>query len=319
MKFERSHLLQGGWGEYAAVSPDGKKVAVASTGRLFLWRTLTEPPEMVLLPGYLSSPISWDPLEDLIHAGEYRIRLDPLTVISPPFDVLNLLSNETGVPKECLAMERAIWNPGGNRLCCQVITVPSRSPEWHVCDDISNAWLCFVDGNRGTFFETPKELPTFDTIIALAVNSKWLVTGDNSGIKIFDWETGALLQQYVQERMKVRSVSISPDGKRVAWATLDGDIYIWDPVDGHLKHLLHLECGEGFPCCLFQPRTGNLITGSGQDISLWRIDAQDEPIMTSIAMDEIVGLAVSGTGNTLVSASGTGGPYIEVFNLAEAM
>jgi len=315
-------LLSGGWGDYIAVSPDGSYVAAASTGRLYLWHSPSEAPEIRLLPGFNKSPIFWNSHENLIHAGVYKISLEPLTVIYPGFDIINLLSIELGRPVECLELDRAIWNSEGSTLYCQVMSVPSRGLDMTAgvesSDNASSVWFCSIDGRKGSLNQPPLESDSYYAISALTVNSGWLVTGDNIGLNVMPISTESALHRIdigSQDQVIVRDVALSPEGKRVAFAALGGDVYIWNLMSGRLEQKLNLDCKQAPPCCLFEPRTGNLILSSGRKIYSWHISAQDDPTLEFETMDVVVGLAISETGNTLVSASGIGGSFIEGFRL----
>lgn len=71
------------------------------------------------------------------------------------------------------------------------------------------------------------------TCVSFASNSQTFATGhEDSVVRLWDSETGGLLQSFKGCRSQVTSVAISRDGRRLAAGSQGGDVQVWDLATG---------------------------------------------------------------------------------------
>jgi WD40 repeat protein len=64
-----------------------------------------------------------------------------------------------------------------------------------------------------------------------------LFTGDFDGPRLWDVQTGKLLRQFANNSEVVSAAAFSADGRRVAWGTIQGSVWLWDVETG--KEIQH--------------------------------------------------------------------------------
>lgn len=113
--------------------------------------------------------------------------------------------------------------------------------------------------------------------IALHPNETELISGDQSGsLRVWDLRANACSRELVPEgEQAIRSVSITPDGRKVCAANNPGRCYIWRLPDGSattFEPLHKLQAHDTYVLkCLFSP-DGKLLATTSADhtIRLWR-------------------------------------------------
>ncbi|MBB4133917.1 AAA family ATPase [Gordonia humi] len=96
----------------------------------------------------------------------------------------------------------------------------------------------------------------------------------------------------------VRSVTASPDGRRLAVASDDGRVYLYDVADGRLLHTLAIESPAA--AATFDPSGRHLVV-AGDDLTVWSVDdgelvdraADDHPDTLGVLADS--GTILTGT------------------------
>jgi WD40 repeat protein len=71
----------------------------------------------------------------------------------------------------------------------------------------------------------------------LSPDGSKLFTGDFNGPRLWDVQTGKLLRQFANNSEVVSAATFSADGRRVAWGTIPGNIWLWDVEAG--KEIQH--------------------------------------------------------------------------------
>jgi WD40 repeat protein/serine/threonine protein kinase len=99
----------------------------------------------------------------------------------------------------------------------------------------------------------------------------------------------------------VRSVAFNPDGQRVASASADGTIKIWESATG--KELLSMDDGVVFSVA-FSPDGQRLASGSGSDTKIW--DSATGKVLLDLGEGTATCVTFSPDGKRLASAHDTG-------------
>jgi WD40 repeat protein len=113
-----------------------------------------------------------------------------------------------------------------------------------------------------------------------------------------------VLQGHTQ---RVKSLAISPDGKRLAAGGGDGTIRLWDPATGRRKGYLFFGHSGEVASLAFSP-DGKLLASGGKDASvrLWDVASVRQVAALTGHRYEVAGVAFSPDGATLASAGHEG-------------
>jgi len=89
------------------------------------------------------------------------------------------------------------------------------------------------------------------TAVSCSSNGKWLVSGDGSGLaEIWELEKGVRICSVPFHAAAISSLAWSPDCRRVASASLHGDICLWNPLNGEeVLSLDHIQSKGSCPIC----------------------------------------------------------------------
>jgi WD40 repeat protein len=135
--------------------------------------------------------------------------------------------------------------------------------------------------------ELLRSLPASSSVYSVAISpdGRRLVSGsENGAIKLWDLKTGEQLRTFRQfpnfrnltrtlsmAANEVWSVTISPDGQRVASSGSDELIRLWDLNTGKLLHIFDSQTA-GIPSVVFTPSGQTLVSGSRSgNVKLWNI------------------------------------------------
>ena len=105
-------------------------------------------------------------------------------------------------------------------------------------------------------FLNPDSRPQQNTIRA-----HWARPRENFSIKVWDVETGNVLQTLPGHRADVYTVAFSPDGRWIASGSEDSTVKIWDGRSGELVHTFRGHTGI-VTSVAFSPDDRRLISGS---------------------------------------------------------
>src|SRR5262249_23490619 len=79
-------------------------------------------------------------------------------------------------------------------------------------------------------------------------------------VRVTDFESGQLLTEAMAHEATVTSIELSPDGKQVLTASLDGTARLWDAEDG--KPLFTMPHRSGVNSAEFSPDGSRIVTAS---------------------------------------------------------
>jgi WD40 repeat protein len=151
-------------------------------------------------------------------------------------------------------------------------------------------------------------LPVPGVLVRIAAfgpdGSRLAAGGRMGGIDIFDVESGVVIQQMPVPGF-VTDVVFSADGGRIATASTDRTVRLWDMATGEERAVLRGHTNDDVFAVAFHP-DGSRIASGGRDqvLRIWDTQTSQEVAHLPGHTDYVFTLAWSADGNTLVSASG---------------
>lgn len=234
-----------------AYSPDGTIVAVATQIGLWLYDINNRNKTSFLLPHkYRIKCIAFSPDGKILAtgSGDNLVRL---------WDVSTGKLRNTFIRhnREVFSL---VFSAYGNRLLSASILE-------------INLW----DITTGTHIQTIEQYTKETSSISLLNNSIILAEipheRDGKSIKLSDLTTGKQLWLTKKYQKHFREVAISPDGKSIAGANIDGIVYLWDINTGEQTKTLYGHKAR-VDSLAFSPEGSILATGSWDDtIRLWNV------------------------------------------------
>ena len=92
--------------------------------------------------------------------------------------------------------------------------------------------------------EHEQYMPWFSAL-AFSMDGNQIIGADGDFLKVWDRKTGALIKVLEGHAGLVKSIAITPDGKQIVSASLDGTVRIWDLASGREKvHMVTFDDGE---------------------------------------------------------------------------
>ena len=292
-----------------AISPDGKLLASASgnygrSGVVWVWDMAT---------------------------GQERYRLrghkDLVSCVAFSPDGRRLASANGGVRTPG---EIKVWNvaDGGELLCMPAHAVPVRGLAFSA-DGRQLASAAGGVGPGGTFL--PGEVKTWDAadgrqLLCIPGNeaAAWhvaftgvafspaaveprrrLAFADGRTVRVCDPATGKELFRLGEHSSLVDSVAYSPDGRRLASASVDGTLKVWDAGTG--VEMLAFHQADGLWGLAFSPDGRRIAAAAGSNIvKVWDLTTREEDLVLRGHKDSVAGVAFSPDGWQLASGSGDG-------------
>jgi WD40 repeat protein/tRNA A-37 threonylcarbamoyl transferase component Bud32 len=123
--------------------------------------------------------------------------------------------------------------------------------------------------------------------------------GHDHTIRIWDVQTGALLQTLGDHTDAIQSVNLSPDGRLLASCGLDRTVRVWDADSGRLLHTL-TDFRHAVSRVAFAPDHQTLVSQCGNEVSFWNARS-GEKIRTQKFETHLSGLVLQPDGRRFVT------------------
>ena len=243
----RARLGKGAITGNIAYSPDGNRLAVASSIGIWLYDTVTDQ-EVALLTGHRRSvySVAFSPDGETLASGSSD-------------DTIRLWDVVTGEHKETLTghadtVYSVAFSPDGE-------TLASGSS-----DDTIRLWDAMTGEHKETLTGHRRSVYS----VAFSPDGETLASGSSDDtIRLWDVVTGEHKETLTGHADTVYSVAFSPDGETLASGSSDDTIRLWDVVTGEHKETL-IGHADTVYSVAFSPDGETLASGSSDDtIRLW--------------------------------------------------
>jgi WD40 repeat protein len=147
-------------------------------------------------------------------------------------------------------------------------------------DDTIKIWSvdAALRGDRATV--VVRTIQNIDSVMTLAFNSTGtlLASGGGDGsVRLWDWQTGNLIDEMENYGEIITSVAFSPDGEILASAGYDNMIRLWDVETGDL--IREIDGGQDVMAIAFSPDGETLAScGLSNFVNLWNVESGDEEL-----------------------------------------
>ncbi len=259
-------------------SPDGTKLAVASTIGIWVYNTQTGA-ELDLYTGHTSEVVS------VVFSPDGK-------TIASAGDAIRLWDVDTGQHIRTLSEHRhwpksVSFSPDGKTIAS--------------AGDAIRLW----DVGTGQHLRILSEHRHFPKSVVFSPDGRIIASGGaDDTICLWDVETGEHLRTLSGHTKDVLCVAFSPDGRIIASGSDDNDIRLWNAHDGTLRHTLKEYSGDVVSVS-FSP-DGHIIAGASWnlwDIRLWHVHTGTHLRKLLGHTGPIYSVAFSPDGKTIASAS----------------
>ena len=278
----RMRIGRGAMGELA-YSPDGTRLAVASSIGIWLYDTETLK-EAALLTG---------------HTGEVTS-----VAYSPDGSMLASGSEDKTVRVRDVKTGEQKFPP---LLHKHAVDSVKFSPDTALLASMSSREVQIWDAKTGAKKHTLTGHTQAVTSIAFSPDGSALVAGsEDRTMRIWDAKTGELLRTISTDVHSVKSLAFSPDGETIVTGVSGGigaALCLWDTATGDLLWTRTRNFNSA-PRVEFAPGGARISTGSSGDITLWGSEAGRLQQRLIGPSGGVHGIAYSPDGDTIASTSG---------------
>jgi WD40 repeat protein len=147
------------------------------------------------------------------------------------------------------------------------------------------------------------------TSVAFGPDGRTVASADGA-VKVWDAGTGELIREITGHAKNVKSVTYSPDGRRIASASSDGTVRIWDVATGRETLTLAVPSlpnpQRGFHGAAFSPEGSRLASACYDDgtIKVWDVATGRQTLNIAVRDDMCDSLSFSPDGGRLASSGG---------------
>lgn len=147
------------------------------------------------------------------------------------------------------------------------------------------------------------------TAAALSGDGRWLATAEQSDGRpaavVRDLQQGVITHLLLGHAQPIRALAFSPDALRLATASEDGTIRLWNLADPRMPELAMLTAHDG-PATAVAFADGQTVLTAGADgrVCAWSINQLAEPVIVATHQGGVTGLALHQS--SVVSVGGDG-------------
>lgn len=173
---------------------------------------------------------------------------------------------------------------------------------------VDNTIYDLKDGSRKQSFRafSPDDIQA----ITYSPDGQVLAITTGSKVSLIDIVSGQLLQELVANGVNIRCVKFSPDGRKVAGATLDDRLWIWEVITGEILHETDVFTGPVLD--LDFSLDGSRFTAITSD-HIWLGDAQDSSVLETLPSPAGALTHVAFNPNNLMFV--TAGDWLRLWNI----
>ena len=144
-------------------------------------------------------------------------------------------------------------------------------------------------------------LPMGGTVIAYSPDGRRIVSGSSRVVKIWDATTGKELRILSGHKNTVRSISFTPNGKRIITGGYDATVRIWDAETGDELTVLYGH-NRNVEAVAVSPDGKRIVSGSFLTAKVW--DAETGAELMTLPSNEPLAVAFSPDGRTVAGSDG---------------
>ena len=196
-----------------AYSPDGSRLAVASTIGIWFYDTATNR-EVALVTRHTSifTCIAFSPDGETLAGGTW----DGMIYLWDADSGAHVRTLELPSDHGVSSVDGVVYSPDGG-------TLASAS---------SLGKIRLWDLATGVQVRTLEAVPTFVNSVAYSPDGRTLASASGNGIRVWNANTGVQVHELEGHRWDVNSVAYSPDGATLASADSEGTVLLWDMTTG---------------------------------------------------------------------------------------
>ncbi|MCI0920816.1 WD40 repeat domain-containing protein [Sphingobacterium rhinopitheci] len=211
--------------------------------------------------------------------------------------VLYSAGNDKGIVEWDLAtgvFKRVLCTVASSVYC--LLSIPQSE---YLFAGLRNGELLVIEGNENVALKArlKVEKGAIFALQYLANKNELLAIGEQGKAYVWDVATFDLLYQFEISKTTVRSISLSPDGKTIAFGDKDGIVYLYDSHDFHL--IAHKKIHEGGVSSL--AFVGGYLLSGGRDAKLNKLDMSTLLIVDTIVPHMFTVYGIQPLGNSLLS------------------
>ena len=293
---ESGNKLQGFSGRRAAYSPDGRYIAFVASGggrTIKIW-DVNRGRELRTLSGHTDSVLSiaYSPDGKYIVTGSANNDKTVKIWDANSGRELRTLSGHYG------GVGSVAYSPDGRYIVSSnggyVVTERNTIKKWDA-NSGNEVWSFSPPAPQGRY--------NYSNSVAYSPDGKYIVSCDLDGkVRIYNSESGVLLQTLSGHDQSAESVAYSPDGKYIVSGAYGGNIRLWDIENGNVLMMF-----SGYRNAIYStalsPDDKHIASGAGNTIRIWSIESGRELYKLSGHTGAVRSVGYSPDGKYIVSGS----------------